>query len=157
MRPTTTWICDTCNGVINKAEDGGAEWLRVADENGCWHSRGLRLVHRCGASPLGARRCDYHHFAAIRKHTVTLCERPLAGLLSHDGLMELLSMLNRREAPMDEILEMIKRLHIPGYEPARPHFDRAIASGVFQADVPDGYYTQGNIAAVLEFAYGAPI
>jgi hypothetical protein len=59
--------------------------------------------------------------------------------------------LARDELPKDEVLEMIKRLHIPGYEHARQHFQRAIADGVFEPNMPDGYYWQSNIDAVLRF------
>jgi hypothetical protein len=65
--------------------------------------------------------------------------------------MHLLSFLARDELPKDEVLEMIKRLHVPGYEHARLHFDRAIREGVFEPNMPDGYYWQSNIRAVLEF------
>lgn len=156
MGPTSTWLCDTCRQAIKKPSHGIIEWLRSADEHGSWRGHGLRLVHHPRAGPPGPRRCGYHYFAAIRKDTVTLREVPLPALLGPDGLAALLSMLARDEAPKGELLELVKRLHIPGYEHARPDIDRAIACGVFTPAQPDGCYTQADIEATLEFARAAP-
>jgi hypothetical protein len=41
--------------------------------------------------------------------------------------MRLLALIAEERAPTNDILEMIKRLHIRGYEQARLHFDEAIA------------------------------
>jgi hypothetical protein len=54
--------------------------------------------------------------------------------------------------PKDEALELIKRLHIPGYEQARLHFERAISEGVIERQYPPGYYNQSEIEAVLRFS-----
>ena len=46
---------------------------------------------------------------------------------------------------------MIKRLHIPGYEHARLHFNAAIDQLVFEPNTPPGFYWQHNNDAVLEW------
>lgn len=51
--------------------------------------------------------------------------------------------------PQEDVLEMIKRLHIPGYEHARLHFDEAIADGVFEPNRRPGYCRRDDIVAVL--------
>ena len=71
--------------------------------------------------------------------------------LGPDGLMELLSMMDENEAPQIEIIEMIKRLHIPGYEHARLHFDEAISDGAFEPNTRPGFYPTRDINATLEW------
>jgi hypothetical protein len=54
-----SWICDTCGGMIEKADDGWVEWL-VRQSGPKWIGRGLRLVHSFPASPRGsAAKCQY--------------------------------------------------------------------------------------------------
>ena len=152
MKPTTSWFCDTCGELIGKPEHGIVEWLSAPGENGLRHAFGLRLVHHCTASPRGARRCDYHYFARAHMETVLLHDVTLDTFLGQDGHTMLLSYLARDLLPKEEVLKMIMRLHTPGYEHARADFGRAIACGVFEPDLPDGYYWQRNIEAVLDFA-----
>jgi hypothetical protein len=144
-----TWICDNCGELIQRAEDGWVEWLSTHNEHGNSHGRGLRLVHHLPASPHHS--CQYDEDEEFRRDGSILMALPLEQFLGPDGLMLLLSKLARDELPKDEVLEMIKRLHIPGYEHARQHFQRAIADGVFEPNMPDGYYWQSNIDAVLRF------
>jgi hypothetical protein len=66
--------------------------------------------------------------------------------------MNLLGKLHDKAVPTEEVLEMIKRLHIPGYEEARHHFKSARAEGVYEPNTAWGYPFQYQIAAVLEFA-----
>jgi hypothetical protein len=75
----------------------------------------------------------------------------LGHFLGTDGLMELLSFIAYGKLPIGEILEIIKRLHIPGYEQARFYFDEAIANGVFEPNTMPGYYRQSEINAVLRY------
>jgi hypothetical protein len=53
--------------------------------------------------------------------------------------------------PKEEALEMIKRLHIPGYEEARHYFDEAIAEGVYEPNTAPGFPHQSQINAVLTY------
>jgi hypothetical protein len=57
-------------------------------------------------------------------------------------------MLAENRVRQDEVLEMSKRLHVPGYEHTRLHFDEAIREGVFEPNTVPGYYWQLNIEAV---------
>ncbi len=147
---TSTWICDNCGELLQRAEDGYVEWLITqADEHGNRRGRGLRLVHHLPASPHHS--CQYDEDEEFRRDGSILQSLSLEQFLGPDGLMLLLSMLARDKLPKADVLEMIKRLHIPGYEHARQHFQRAIDDGVFEPNVPEGYYWQSNINAVLEF------
>lgn len=52
--------------------------------------------------------------------------------------MRLLALLAERQVRSDEVLEMIKRLHIPGCEHTRLHFDEAISEGVLEPNAARG-------------------
>ena len=54
--------------------------------------------------------------------------------------------------PKEEVLEMIKRLHIPGYDKARHYFDAAMTDGVFETNMPPGYFHMTDIEATLRYA-----
>jgi hypothetical protein len=150
MKADITWICDTCGELIEEKGKGWVEWLVIRkDKADKPQGRGLRLVHHGSASPHG--RCQYDGSVEYRRDGGLLHDVPLQDFLGPDGLMRLLSLLAKGELPKDEVLEMIKRLHIPGYEHARKHFRRAIAEGVFEPNTMKGYYWQRDIEAVLEF------
>ncbi|MGD0089098.1 MAG: hypothetical protein ABSE73_04200 [Planctomycetota bacterium] len=56
-----------------------------------------------------------------------------------------------------EVLELAKRLHIPGYEQARAYFGEAISQEIIEADdaVPQ-YFPQEDIRTVLAYAKENP-
>jgi len=136
------WTCDTCGFDIARAEDGWVEWLMVEFPKG----NGLRLVHAYPASPRldHPSRCQYGRVRGLN-------DLPLEDFVGPNGMMRLLAMLYDERAPKEELLEMIKRLHIPGYEQARHHFDDAIAEGVYEPNTAPGYPHQRQIKAVLDF------
>lgn len=138
------WICDSCGQTIDKVEDGWVEWLTNADKN---TQKGLRLVHHIGGS-----HCQYAGQVEFKRDGSIISDQPLSSFVGHDGLMFLLLMLSEGELPKEEVIEMTKRLHIPGYEHARLHFKRAIAEGVFEPNMGVGFYWQKDIQATLEFA-----
>ena len=145
---TTTWICDTCGQLINSPEQGWVEWLSDDAGGGRRRGHGLRLVHHSPFSPRAPKRdCQYVETAS--KSIVN--DLPLEHYLGPDGLTDLLAFLAEDEIAKDEVLEMIKRLYVPGYEHARHHFDAAIADGVFEPNTMPGYYSQHDINAVLEW------
>lgn len=138
------WICDTCGSPIKESSDGRIEWLECND-NGCT-GKGLRLVHHISASP----RKDVGCYTYTTTYAQGLNDREFVEFLGDDGLMLLLSKLTNRELPVDEVVEMIKRLHISSYEQARLHFDEAISEGVLYPSDDKGYYSQQDIALVLD-------
>ena len=66
-----------------------------------------------------------------------------------DGLMQLLELLATEEVEKGELIEIIKRIHMPNYEHTRLHFNQVIRDGVFEPNVSDGYYWQSDMEAVL--------
>lgn len=83
---------------------------------------------------------------------MSVSHRHLTFFLGDDGLMGLLSFFHERGfANEEEVLEMINRLHIPGYEHACHYFDAAIRKGVFKPNSPTRYPSQYHINAILEW------
>ncbi len=132
MKQSTTWICDTCSNPIESANDGWVEWIIYDNARGNSRGRGLRLVHHVSASP-GSNRygCQYDEDREEMKDRGMLLSLGLTSLQGPDGLMCLLVKIQQDEIPRNQVLELIKRIHIPGYEHARFHFDSAMEDGGF--------------------------
>jgi hypothetical protein len=146
------WICDTCGEAIVRAKDGWVQWLSKC-ESSKWSARDLQLVHHLPASPLGAKRpgCQFTEQAEFARDKMTVSDLNLTHFLTKDGLMDLLSMLVEGGLSQNDVIEMIKRLHIPGYEHARKHFNRAISEGIFEPNTREDFYWQSNIKAVNDW------
>jgi hypothetical protein len=139
LRPLRQWVCDQCNRVIRKPEEGYIEWL--LGEDGC--RRGFRIVHIPSSSPLRpSGRCDIHAAGrAGRSSAVTVGEIYLTEFSEH-ALPYLLSMIDpgplgeRGEAfpcvsDLREWAELTRRLTVPYYEEARFYLARADRDGLF--------------------------
>ena len=159
------WICDSCGEPIWQAIDGWVQWMSGRDD-GKRTARDLQLVHHLPASPrvpdpkpssalelrAYAPGCQFDEQVEFAKDKMIVSDLPLTYFLGADGLMELLMMLHENFLPQEVVIEMTKRLHIPGYEHARFHFEKAVAQGVFESNRPEGFYRVGEIANVNEWA-----
>jgi hypothetical protein len=145
------WMCDTCHQPIFKAEDGWIEWKTAIGGTGETRATtGLRLVHHKPASPLkGEHGCQYNE-RKFERGTI-ISDQSLEGFLGDSGIMHLTELLSEGFEPAEEVLEMIKRLHVKGYEDARPHFAKAISEGVIEPNRKPGYYFPSQIERVLEW------
>ncbi len=145
------WFCDFCGEAIKKVEDGWVEWIEILHEDGSVTGRDLRLVHHRPASPLkdSPHACQFNGKAEYKKDKGSVSDLGLESFIGPDGLMYLLSFLIRGHLPKEDVIRMILRLHIPGYELARRHFDRAVRSGLIEQDNYPGFFTQEQIAEVL--------
>lgn len=149
--PTTPrWYCDTCGQAIRHSRDGWVEWL-VRSEGPRRIGRGFRLVHHQPASPL-PEGCQYDGDEEYWRDQSILADVTLEDFLGHDGLTYLLEVLSRGELPQEQVVEMIKRLHTPGYERARFHAQAATEEGVIEPYMRPGFYWQRDIARVLDWA-----
>lgn len=150
------WNCDTCGKPINAVDDGWVEWLSrpIAGEEYKRDDHSLRLVHQKHASPTDNREhaCYHNEDKWYAQDGSMVSDLPLASFLGPDGLMTLLEFLSdKRFLEQDQVIEMIKRLHIPGYEQARHSFDAAIYDGVFEPNTKPGFYRQESIEATLRW------
>jgi len=150
MDVTGPWICDTCGESIEKPENGRVEWLTKYDGN---HPAGrdLRIVHHVTRSPLGGSKGCYpdEHAENVKDGSV-VTSFPLDDALGPDGLVRLLTILEDSELPAPVVNRVIMRLFIPGYEQARPYFKRAVAEGVVEPNLPDGYFFQHQLRAIID-------
>lgn len=142
MAKSKKWICDTCGKEVT-ADNGIVEWITLYN-NGSYKGKELRIVH-------GTDECAYNEKVLDTGRKESSSERDLCFFLGADGLMDLLSMVSDDILPKEEVLEIIKRIHISGYEQARLYFDEAISEGVFEPNTKPNYYKQSDIKAVLKF------
>ena len=146
-----TWICDACGEPITKPSDGWVEWISLPDEEnpGKRKVHHMRLVHASHASPYKSCRFGgtYEHMG----DKGIVADLPLERFLGPDGLMLLLSYISEEDVPSQEVLEMIKRIHIPGYDQVRGHISEAMSKGAFYPNLPEGYYFQSQIKATLDY------
>lgn len=148
-REPTSWYCDVCREAIRHPSEGWVEWLERT-ENGQRFIGGLRLVHQADASPR-RQGCQYSQDEELERDRSTFSERDLKFFLGTDGLTYLLSFMSRG-FPKEEVIEMIKRLHTPGYERARFHASTAVGHQVIMPNLPPRFYWQEEIAEVLRWA-----
>jgi hypothetical protein len=147
------WKCATCSQLVTRIEDGWVEWLAFDQEDRTTLT-GLHLVHRRDSSP---RRegCEYDRRTEFSKSSSIVEGLPLSRFVGPDGLTLLLSMIAQETKSVDEIIELTKRVHIPGYEQARELFPKAIETGLLSPCIGYGFYLQSEIQALLRWAAGS--
>lgn len=148
MNKTTYWICDRCRDRINSPNEGWLQWVVRSDPNGeNRRARDIRIVHHATVTD---GKCYVQDCELANRET--LQDGHLDWFLGADGLNSLLELLSRNMFPQDELMEIIKRLHIPGYEIARLHASDAIHEGIVEPNMNDGFFSQQQIANILEYA-----
>jgi hypothetical protein len=70
--------------------------------------------------------------------------------------MLLLSMIAERELPAQEVIELAKRVQIPGYEAVHELVRDAVSEGVIAPSISSGFYLQSEIWDVLKWAKYRP-
>ncbi len=152
MELTKTWTCDRCFKPIEGVEDGWMEWLNSGTGQD-FRNEKMTLVHTKNASPLteSSSGCQYDHRAVFVATGGIIANLPLQYFIGADGQMQLLRFLEEGRFPQAEVLEMFKRLHIPGYEHARHYFEEAIAADALEPNTQLGYHHQYQIEATLRY------
>jgi hypothetical protein len=69
-----------------------------------------------------------------------------------DGLMLLLAMIAECELPLQELIELAKRVQVLGYEAVYELFHNAVSEGVIAPSISSGFYLQCEIWDVLKWA-----
>lgn len=142
-RTALGWRCSSCGEVISKIEDGWVEWLATERTGVGVLLKGLRLVHRSAVSGMSRDTGCRYDFRREFLHDRSIVEGlPLERFVGPDGLMLLLSFLAVGELPKDDVLELTKRVQIPGYEQTHELFREAVEKGVMTPAISDGYYLQ---------------
>src|SRR5580658_6428128 len=154
------WRCDSCGELVSDLQAGWVEWLAAEDAKGKPKVSGLRLVHRHNTSPRGQESCgcQYNPRDEFRKNRGIVEGLALDRFAGPDGLMLLLSMITERELPAQELIELAKRVQIPGYEAVHEVVHDAVREGVITPSISPGFYLQWEISAVLKWAkYRTPV
>lgn len=144
------WTCARCKQPITRIEDGRVEWLAGQDRRGRTKLKGLRLVHRLSAAkPNNNHGCRYNARQEFKRSRSIVEGLPLARFVGADGLMMLLSLIAEAELAVEEILELTKRVQIPGYEQARELLRAGLRRGRITPAIAAGFYLQSEIRRVL--------
>jgi hypothetical protein len=152
MPELPVWTCDTCGEPIKSVNDGWVEWIEFDRGDGRRAARNLRLVHHQPASPRAPDgSCQFNERAQYARDHGIVCDLSLDEFVGTDGLISLLEMVSEGRHPTEEVLTLIQRLHVPGYEQARHHFAAAISEGIFEPNTKPGYYTTSDIQKVLDW------
>lgn len=146
------WRCDSCGDIVTSVRAGWVEWLASEDKHGNDILKGLRLVHRGRQKNARNHNCQYDPLGEFRSGKTIVEGLPLERLVGADGLMVLLSFLAEGELPHREILELIKRVQIPGYELVRNLSPRGQRSKLPSPVLSHGYYLQSEIREMLGWA-----
>jgi hypothetical protein len=145
------WKCSSCGELITRIKDGWVEWLAGEGLSSRPLLKGLRLVHRTPTTDRGTDRlrCQYDARHEFRKDRSIVEGLALERFVGPDGLMMFLSLISVGEMPTDEILELMKRVQIPGYEQTRELLQEAVGQGVVVPSIGNGFYMQSEMWALL--------
>lgn len=153
LAPLMQWYCDRCEGLIEKPKDGWVHWRRDKERN----VYDIEIVHHRLASP---REGDDGCYAASPE-----CDTHLDEMLGPLGIVRLLAMMDvgahyddegRDVGKVKDVrnwVEVFRRLHVPYYEEARFHFDRARSGGDLEGMNEIGLYSERVLKHLVE-AYG---
>jgi hypothetical protein len=129
------------------------EWLASESDRGQEVLRGLQLVHRGSIRPNGNKEdCRYDLLKEFRKSKTLVEGLPLERFVGPDGLMMLFSFLAAGSLPIGEILELAKRVQIPGYELARSFLQASTSSNIVTQSLGHGCYLQSEIRQMIALA-----
>jgi hypothetical protein len=139
---------------MSDLQEGWVEWLAAEDVGGEPKVGGLRLVHRHNTRPgwLEPYDCQYNARDEFRKNCAIVEGLALDRFVGPEGLMLLLSMIAERELPVQEVIELAKRVQIPGYEAVHELVYDAVREGVIAPSISSGFYLQCEIWDVLKWA-----
>lgn len=148
------WRCDGCGELVSDLQAGWVEWLAAEDVTGKPRVSGWRLVHTRKASPRRQEPCgcQYNPRDEFRKNQSIVEGLALDRFAGPDGLMLLLSMIAGSAPPVQDLIEIAKRVQIPGYEAAYELFHDAVSEGVIAPAIAPGFYLQCEIWDTLGWA-----
>jgi len=150
------WRCDSCGELVSDLQAGWVEWLAAEDVKGKPKVSGLRLVHcrNNGPRQREPHGCQYNPRSEFGRNRGIVEGLALERFAGPDGLMLLLSMIAERDLPLEELIELTKRVQIPGYEAAYELFHDGVSEGVIAPCISSGFYLQSEIWDVLRWAKG---
>lgn len=140
LTPLKQWYCDSCGELISKQEDGWLEWY--TDLEDYTNRRGYRIVHH-------NKQCMYDSRNMFTQKK-SVSDMHLSSYLGPDGLVNLLSDIDLGYVrDNSELVEIIRRLHVPYYEEARKYHPIAEAEGFFSGENELTRYLQSTSKYIL--------
>lgn len=139
--PESGWRCDACSEMFYSDTEGVLVWFEKP-QGAC--GSGLKLVHSEDAHP----GCLPEVPQELEAEDVGLAKHSLKEYLGADGLMNLLGLIECDLLPKNEVTTMIKRLHVPLYEQARPFLNQAPETDTFE--MAPGCYSQQSLSRLIE-------
>ena len=139
--PLKQWYCDSCGEVIDEPKNG---WLeRYHDRGKLGNYEGYRIVHN-------DTKCMYDDKRLFAENK-SLSDMHLTAYVGPDGLISLLSDIEFNVAKDNsELVEIIRRLHIPYYEEARKYHYVAEEEGFFDGENEITRYLQSTSKYIIE-------
>ncbi|MCM0627474.1 hypothetical protein M5J14_23660 [Lysinibacillus sp. OL1_EC] len=143
LEPLNQWVCDSCGEIIDGPENGWLEWYR--DINGSSNygkGKGFRIVHH-------DKKCMYNEHALFQQNKLT-ADMHLDSFVGPDGLVYLLSKIQYDSVEDNaELVEIIRRLHVPYYEEALLYHHAAEEDGYFDGENEITRYTTRTSKYIL--------
>lgn len=155
MKIQDAWICDHCGEEIAEAKDGWLEWkckpIRRDGRELRWNYD-FRIVHHSLASPReDSEKCYYPLDTMKNVDGGTVSDMHLDHMNGHDGLIKLLEMIHYDLCDAKEVISIIRRIFIPGYELARDYFVMAASESVFEPNSPPDFHGSHQIELVVDW------
>ncbi|WP_145090767.1 hypothetical protein [Anatilimnocola aggregata] len=75
-----------------------------------------RIVHAAGYSPSGSEYGCHRTPAEEVREGGAFGDAPLGDFTGSDGLLKMLAMILNRKLPVEELVILIKRIHVTGFE-----------------------------------------
>lgn len=123
------WRCASCDRLITSIDDGWVEWLALENGRDAAILSGVRLIHRRGGgTPKGKRACQYDPRKQLRNQARIVEGLALECFVGPNGLLLLLSLVEAGQFPREDIVELARRVQVPGYESSRVGANRVIAN-----------------------------
>lgn len=124
-------ICDKCNQYISTPEEGYIEWLRNINTE---EITNFHIVHNTAT-------CLYNEQKMYHEYSSSAPGNHLQYFLGTDGLIKLLKLIeDDKVINKSEVVEIIKRVQVSGYEAARSFFDEAYSMGIIDSPYKSGFY-----------------
>lgn len=124
-------ICDKCRKNISTPEEGYIEWVRNNTTNDLTR---FHIVHNKHA-------CLYNEKEMLEKLNARVPGNHLKYFLGIDGLIKLLNLIdNDNVVNKFEVVEIIKRTQVLGYEEAQNFFKEAYSRGMIDGPNDNGFY-----------------
>lgn len=143
LKPLNEWYCDHCGKIIKAPEEGWLEWYRdILGKHDQSNGKGFRIVHH-------KNECMYNSRQMFEENKLT-ADMYLIDFTGPDGLVYLLSFIEHERVENNaELIEIIRRIHVPYYEEARRYHNKAEGDGYFDGENEITRYIESTSKHIL--------